>query len=499
MGDQQVSIAPDRDQALAPARGVQHYAASLPTASLKRNRPKGESGRSSLGLAARLDYPLIAIVATLLALGLAMVFSASFWQAETRLDLPATYFLFRQALWVVVGIVAMVVMAAIPHWRWQQLAVPILAAILLALLLVLVIGESRLGATRHLAGGSIQPSEIAKLVIVIYAAAWVTSKKDKLDEMRRGLVPFGVLMGMVAGLIALEHSFSVTIIVLIIGFAIFFVGGGDLKQLLIVALIGGGVLALLIWVSPHSNLRLREWWTTVLDPTQVSGDAAKIREMLQRGIGIGTNMSNWVQKAGVPLLWSDYLFANVGADLGFPGTLGVVALFAALGYRCLGIALNAPDRFAGLTAVGITIWILVQAAIHMGASLALIPPTGVPLPFMSYGGSALVSCMAGIGLLLSISRASPNKKAPYADFAFGWRNRRSRLPDSGRGQRTAANEQRRPADHSGGSRTPPVGDEPRHGARGAAEPARRSEGQRAGSSGAGKRPRAAIRGRDRGD
>ncbi len=384
-----------------------------------------------------LDYPLIAIVATLILLGLVMVYSASMWQAENMFQLPATHFFVRQIIWVLAGIAIMAVIARIPYLRWRDFALPVMAATLILLASVLVFGELLLGARRTLASGSIQPSELAKIAVIVYVAAWISARRGKLSEVRQGLIPFGVLMGIVAGLVALERSFSVTIIVLLIGIIMFFVGGGDIKQLLITSLIGALVLGLLIWQSPHGNERIQEWWKMIQNPSDVSERMSQIVTMLRQGIGIGTNTDNWVQKAAVPLLWSDYLFANVGDDLGFIGTAGVVALFAALGYRGLGIALNAPDRFSGLMAIGVTSWFLVQAAIHMGASLALIPPTGVPLPFMSYGGSAMVTCMAGVGLLLSISRASPEKKAPYAHYPFGWGNRRARLPDFSRGGSSA--------------------------------------------------------------
>jgi cell division protein FtsW len=377
-----------------------------------------------------LDYPLIAILATLLAVGLVMVYSASFVQA-------AAAFFVRQIAWVAVGIIALVVMSRIPYQVWQRMAIPIMAATVAMLVAVLIFGDEVHGARRTFFGGSIQPSEPAKLALVIYVAAWVTSRKQQLSELKGGLIPFAVLMGIVAGLIVLERSFSVTIIMLVIGGTIFFVGGGDVKQIALIALIGGLVLALLLWQTDYTFTRFQNWRETLSDPSRAPYDVAQAMAIIRRGVGIGTNPSNLLQKGNVPLLWSDYMFANVAADLRFVGAVLVVILFAALGYRGLGIALNAPDRFAGLTAVGITAWILVQTAIHMGASLALIPTTGVPLPFMSYGGSSMLACMAAMGLLLSIARASPEKKAPYATFAFGWRNRWARLSDSGRGKRVA--------------------------------------------------------------
>jgi cell division protein FtsW len=415
---------------IAPARPATRRAASQKTG----RRALSETLRTGT---AALDYPLIAVLATLLVLGLSMVYSASIMSAQSQ-GLAAPYYFFRQIGWIAAGLVLMGVMTLIPYWVWQKLAIPVLVVALALLVLVLVKGDYLFGARRTLFHGSVQPSEFVKLAVVIYVAAWVASKRDQLGQVQGGLIPFAILMGLVAGLIVLEHSFSVTIIILVIGVTMFFVGGGNVKQLLVTGLVGATVLGLLVWKSDYGATRVQNWWQTLFDPSLAQYNVAQAMAIIRRGGGIDTNQTNFLLKGNVPLLWSDYLFANVGADLGFIGTFTVVALFAILGYRGLGIALNAPDRFAGLTAIGITTWMLTQAVIHMSASLALIPTTGVPLPFMSYGGSSLIASMAAMGLLLSISRYSPIKRAPYADFSFGWWHRGPRLTNSGRSQRAAS-------------------------------------------------------------
>ncbi len=423
-------------------------ASQRPTASTvagkARPRPSAREALAAAVASRGLDYPLIGIVAILLAVGLVMVYSASFVRAPIVYEVAPEYFFIRQIIWLLVGIVALIVMARIPYRFWQRMAIPVLAAGLVLLIVVLILGSGRFGAIRHLINGSGQPSEFVKLALVIYVAAWVASKGKDLTQVEGGLIPFALLMGLVAGLIVLERSLSVAIIVLITGVVMFFVGGGDAKQITVTGIIALVVVAILIWTSPYRAERVQDWVAMLSDPRLGSEDMAKIWEILRRGNGIGTNPDNWIQKGNVPLLWSDYLFANICADLGFAGAASVVGLFAALGYRGLGIALNAKDKFASLTAIGITVWIMTQAVIHIGASLALIPSTGIPLPFMSYGGSALVAAMAGIGLLLNISRASPEKKRPYADFALGWRDGGARLPDPGRSER--AGTERRTAD-----------------------------------------------------
>ena len=374
------------------------------------------------------DYPLIVIIATLLGLGLFMVFSASF-------TTQGTIFFTRQIAWIALGVVACGIMAFIPYGVWRQLAIPIMIATLIVLAAVLALGSEQNGAQRLLFGSSFQPSEFAKLAVTIYVAAWVAARGDKIAGLQDGLVPFMIIIFGVAGLIALQHSFSVTIIVLCIGLTIFFVGGGNLKQIAIVLAIGVPALIGAMALSGYPLRRAQDWYAVHFNPAAISPDTLRILALLRTGGGIGTDPSFWQSKAGVPLLWSDYLFANIGKDLGLPGMLLVVVLYATLAYRGLNIALNTRDRFAALAAMGVTIWISVQAAIHIGASLMLIPTTGQPLPFMSYGGSALLATMVAAGLLLSISRSETEKKAIHAHFGFGWRDWRPHLPHFSRRER----------------------------------------------------------------
>jgi cell division protein FtsW len=380
------------------------------------------------------DYPLIVIMATLLGLGLFMVYSASF-------TTQGTIFFTRQILWIALGVAACVVMALIPHDWWRRLAVPIMVGTVLLLASVLALGGEEFGATRRLVGGSLQPSEFAKLALVIYVAAWVAVRGDKISRFQDGLVPFLIILFGVAGLIAAERSLSVTIIVLSIGMTIFFVGGGNLKQLGVLVGIGLAALTGAMIVSDYPLKRAGEWYAVHFNPAAISPDTLRFLALLRTGGGIGTDPIFWQSKAGVPLLWSDYLFANIGKDLGLPGMLAVVLLYAALAYRGLAIALNTRDRFAALAAMGITTWITVQASVHIAASLMLIPTTGQPLPFMSYGGSSLLATMAAAGLLLSISRSETEKKAIHAHLGFGRRDWRPRLPHPDRREHVEATDE----------------------------------------------------------
>jgi cell division protein FtsW len=399
---------------------------SAPMAGVAAERRVRPSVRSRVtSVAGEWDYPLLAILAIILAAGLVMVFSASYptFGVENFL---------KQIAWIGLGIVALIGMARIPYYWWQSLAIPILIVALLLLALVLIFGDDVLGARRTFLHGSIQPSEIAKLAVVIYVSTWVASKGRQIAELSGGLIPFGVIIGLVTSLIIVEPNFSTAIVVLAIGIAIFFVGGADVKQLVIVAVVGAVMLGVLIWQS-HAYSRVTNWINGLSDPSAAEETVRHALALMRQRNGLLPDQANWNNKLLVPLLWSDYLFANVGADLGLIGQLVVVVLFAVFGYRCLGIALNAPDKFGALAVIGVTTWVLTQAVIHMGTSLALIPATGQPLPFMSYGGSSMVITMGALGLVLAIGRASPEKKSVYASFAFRGRDRRPRVSDPDRG------------------------------------------------------------------
>ncbi len=384
------------------------------------------NGNATQATTSGVDYQLIGVVSTMVLLGLAMVFSASFPKA-------GTYYFLRQLMWVGLGSLVFVIMAVIPYRFWQKVAAPVMVLTIIGLVSVLILGKMVFGATRHFLGGSYQPSEIAKLSLTIYLAAWVSARGKKLAGVEEGLLPFTLMMALIGGLIVAENSFSVAIITLVIGLTIYFVGGGRLQHIGVLLLIGVPILAIAMSQADYPFERVRMWYNVWFNPAEAPEDLVKLMWMLREGRGAIADPNLWNVKASVTGLWNDYLFANIGADLHLPGTLLVVALFVWFGYRVLSIALNAPDRFGALTAIGLGTWIMVQAMIHIGTSLTLIPPTGQPLPFMSHGGSSLIACLAAAGLLVSISRAEKDRKALNAHFAFGWGDGRPRLPHSGRG------------------------------------------------------------------
>ena len=359
------------------------------------------------------DYLLIVIVAALLIVGLMMVYSATFALGYQLYGQP-TYFFIRQALWMGIGLLAMIITAMIEYHTWRKWSIPIMAAALLLLGLVLVIGSDRFGGQRWLLKGSIQPGEMAKIAVIIYIADWLSSKGARIRQVTYGLIPFAILLGFVTGLIMLQPDFSTAVLIAITAITMFFIAGGDLWQMIASAVLGGATFALLITRSEYRLARI----TSFLNPLgDQLGSNYQVRQILIAlgsggitGLGLGASR----QKFGyIPASHTDGIFAILGEELGLIGCLVVITLFALLAYRGFRIAISAPDAFGTVLAAGITCSLIFQALINIAVVTATAPFTGIPLPFISFGGSSLVISMTGVGLLLAVSRGTlPEQEQP---------------------------------------------------------------------------------------
>ena len=393
------------------------------------------------------DWGLLTIVATLLALGSIMVFSASYAVSTIDSGTPYTYF-FKQMVWIVIGVIVMVVAMRIPYHFWERMSIPLMGVALLSLLAVLFFGDVRYGATRTLFNGSVQPSEPAKIAIIIYVSAWLASKGTRIRNVQVGLVPFAVLMGIITVLLVAQPAISTTALIVVTAFIMFFIAGAEPRQLILLGLGGTGTFWLIFQYSAHARERIAKYTASFWDPLQSQEwqVVQTIRAMLKGGFfGRGLGNGEFKLPGGVPLGWSDNIFAIIGEELGVLGALIVIFLFSLLVYRGLRTALRAPDTFGMLLATGITTLLTLQAMLSIAVVLAVSPPTGVALPLISYGGSALVTVMGAIGILLSVSRradqSSPvgtNLQDSYARFNLGWGNGRSRVPGSSRGATSGA-------------------------------------------------------------
>jgi cell division protein FtsW len=402
-----------------------------------RTRTQGQQGRY--------DWGLLSVVVMLLGLGLVMVLSASYARGLAGFDDPY-YFAVRQLIWGGIGVVALIVAARIPYQWWERWSVPLMGVALFSLVALLVFGAERWGSTRTYFGGSVQPSEPVKVIVILYVAAWLASKGARIRDVRVGLLPFSVLMGAISVLIVAQPEISTAILIVATAGIMFFIAGAALRQLLLILVVGTLTFGLVLNYSSYAKGRLDRYWESLWDPMQSSEyQVQRSVEALARGgpVGVGVGNGNAQLPGYLPLSWSDNIFAIIGEELGLLGALVVILLFALLAYRGLRIALRAPDHFGMLVAVGITSSLILQSTLNMAVAVAASPPTGVTLPFISYGGSSLVTALAAVGILLSISAASTGKREPaaagaksesqgYARFDFRGGNRRARLSSPGR-------------------------------------------------------------------
>lgn len=366
----------------------------VPLETLERRRP---------------DYLLLASTIALLVLGTLMVYSASFVVAHNEFNDDA-YFLVRQLMWIGAGTVGLLIAARIDYRRWRTLSLPIMFLCIAMLVLVLVpgIGSSSYGAVRWIKVGpmQIQPSEIAKLAMTLYLADWLARRGPIVGELRKGLLPFAVIVGIIAALVAVQPDLGTTAIIIAVAGCLFFVGGANLLHIAVVGAAGIGVgLLYLAHLSGYQMERIRAF----LDPwSDIQGSGWHTAQgLIALGSGgvFGSGLGNSLQKYyWVPNAHTDAIFAIIGEELGLVGCVGVLGLFAVVAWRGFLIAWRGPDLFARLFATGLTCMLTIQTLVNIAVVTNSLPYTGVTLPLVSFGGSSTVISLVAIGLLLNISR-----------------------------------------------------------------------------------------------
>jgi cell division protein FtsW len=377
------------------------------------------------------DYTLIGAVAGLVIVGLMMVYSATFDWSYQKYG-SSLHIALRQFRWVGIGIVALVVFAFVPYDRWQKFAVPVMGATLLSLILVLFVGDEVYGARRSFLGGSVHPGELAKLSMVVYIASWLASKGDQIRDVTYGLVPFGVLIGVVAGLIVAQPDLGTAALIGLTCLSMFFFAGAEILQLAAGGIVGGITFLFLISRFPHAIDRISGWREVWQSPELASYHMQQTLIALGSGGLFGVGLGQGQQKLGyLPAPHTDTIFAVLGEEMGLAGCLFLIGLFVLFAFRGFKIAMDAQDPFAALLASGVTCWIVFEALINVGVVTGLLPFTGMVLPFISVGGSAMVTSLAGVGLLLSVSRGkslrSREESQQYAGLDRRWRNRGTRV------------------------------------------------------------------------
>jgi len=350
------------------------------------------------------DGMLLVIVGGLVGVGLMMVYSTTFDWSYRAFGDPA-YIFFRQVQWLLIGLLAMAVTAWMPYRWWKRLAVVLMFGTLAALVLVLVFGATTFNAQRSFFNGSVQPSELAKFVTILYLAVWLDSKSDRLHQLGYGIGPFGVIVGVVAALILAQPDLSAAGTIILVAAIMFFIGGADIIQMVLVAIAGSLTAVGVFTFYSTGRQRLADYLAGVQDLTQASWHVQQAAIAFVNGGLLGRGLGESRQKFGfLPTPHTDSIFAIVGEELGLVGCLLLIALFVFLAWRGFRIAAQARDQLGAMLASGIVCWVILEALINIAVMVGVLPFAGNALPFISYGGSSLVINLAAMGVLLSISR-----------------------------------------------------------------------------------------------
>jgi len=356
------------------------------------------------------DWWLLTILLTLVMFGTVMIFSASFPVTASEVGMGQYSGLIRQIMYAAVGTIGLIVAMRVDYHRYRHIAVYLMGgmlALLAAMILVPGLATEVYGAQSWIFIGpiSFQPSEAAKLVMILYMASWLSAKGPRIKHFSYGLVQFSLIMGVLVGLVMLQPDLGTATLLVTIGVAMFFVAGADLIQFVSFLCLGAsGFLTaalsasyrrdrLFVFLSPESDLRNLGWQLYQARLALGSGG------LFGLGLGASRQKFTWL-----PMAHNDAIFAVIGEELGLVGCGFVLALFVMLGYRGYRIALSAPDSFGTLIGVGVTTWLLSQAIFNIGGITLAIPFTGIPLPFISAGGSSLVFAMTAAGVLLNVSK-----------------------------------------------------------------------------------------------
>jgi len=352
------------------------------------------------------DWRLLLLVSVLILGGLVMVYTASSLLAERKYQ-DSFYYIRKQMQWLIVALPAFLLATRVNTNRLRDWIIPLTILVFLMLLTPLIFGMAVNGSRRWIRFGglSFQPSEIAKLFTVFYLAHYIAKKRSRFAHFFEGLVPPLIVVGLMALLILLEPDFGSTVVIMSLTFLLLFLGGIPLKQLLLVL---GMVLPFLIYWVITSPYRL-ERILTFMDPwKEARGSGFQI---IQSQIAIGSGGLTGLGLAGgkqglffLPEAHTDFIFSLIGESFGLIGTTAVLLLFLAILWRGTAISFQAEDDFSRILALGMTLIICLPAVLNMGVVTGILPTKGLPLPFVSYGGSSLIANTLAIGLLYNISR-----------------------------------------------------------------------------------------------
>jgi cell division protein FtsW len=365
-------------------------------------------------MARKLKSDKLLFTATLLLVctGIVMVYSASAVMAMQRFQNPYL-FLVKQLAWALIGLAALPIVMRVDYRNYRQPAVIWTALGVVGLALVAVLFAPRVnGATRWIGLGplGIQPSELAKIAVILFMAALLERRMERIDEVGYSLLPIGIVLGGVVGLVLAEPDLGTAACIVMIAAMMVFAAGISYRYLIGLMLAGVPAVYFLVATSDYRMRRV----TAFLDPwADPLGDGWQmIQSMIAVGTGgvFGRGLMGGVQKLFyLPEPHNDFIYSVIGEELGLIGTTLVLACFCVIAWRGLRTAVRAPDRFGAFLAIGLTTMVAFQAFFNISVVLGLLPPKGIPLPFVSAGGSSLLINLMGMGILLNVSQhASPS-------------------------------------------------------------------------------------------
>jgi cell division protein FtsW len=351
---------------------------------------------------------LFTITAVLICVGIVMIYSASSIYAWERYR-DGFFFLKRHVSFLGIGLLLAFLAMLIDYKTLKKISKPLVAVSLLLLVLVLIpgIGREVAGAKRWFRFKflSFQPSELASLAVIIYAADFISRKEEDIKHFLKGFLPPVMVLGMTAALILIQPDLGTTVAIAAVIFIMLFVAGVRLRYLFSIFLAALPLLYILIFSVPYRRVRIMAFLNPWLDPKGSGFQVIQSQVALGSGGLFGVGLGHSRQKLFyLPAGHTDFIFSIIGEELGLLGTIGVIVLFLLFIREALKVIKNAPDRFGYFLSLGIVLLITLKAVINIGVSCALLPTKGLPLPFISYGGSSFVLDMIGVGILVNIAR-----------------------------------------------------------------------------------------------
>lgn len=357
------------------------------------------------------DHVFVVVILILVVFGLIMLSSASSVLSYANFGNNFYYFTHQLLYGVLIGLLAMLIMSRIDYHIWKKFAALMLVLTLVLLVLVFIpgIGFEYGGAQRWIVMGpiSIQPTEIAKLTFLLYLATWMEKRVKGIKDWKYSFLPFLIILAVIGFLIVLQPDVGTMSVILLTAIVMYFVAGGRLTHLALMGIGGILLFMLLVKVAPYRMSRFTVFLNPEIDPQgigyQINQSLLAVGSggLFGRGLGKSMQKNNYLPEAT-----GDSIFAVMAEELGFVRILFLIGLYIFVGYLGFRIARRAPDIYGRLIASGITAWIVFQAFVNIASMVSLIPLTGVPLPFVSYGGSAILCLLAACGIMINISKQS---------------------------------------------------------------------------------------------